>query len=107
MSLRMPQNLSNASLSNAAINVLDVELASEKAANLGRLAKAVQASLAMLAALPAGASPEQRAAQVQAASAAVWRFFVQREMCGALDHGEAIVLYAIPPEVLAHVGSSR
>lgn len=107
MSLRMPQNLSNAPSSNAALNVLDIEVAAEKAANLGRLARAVQASLSALAALPAETTSEQRGVQVQSASAAVWRFFVQREMCGALDHSEAITLYAIPPEVLAQVGSVR
>ena len=107
MSLRMPQSLSNAPLSNAALNVFDIEVAAEKALNLGRLAKAMQASLSTLASLPADAPAEQRSVQVQSASATVWRFFVQREMCGALDHQEAIALYAIPPEVLAQVGSVR
>jgi hypothetical protein len=106
MSLRMPQSLSSLP-SNAALTVLDIEVAAEKALNLGRMAKAVQASLAALAALPADTSAEARSALVQAASAAVWRFFVQREMCGALDHDEAIALYAIPPEVLAQVGAVR
>ena len=106
MSLRMPQSLSSLP-SNAALTVLDIEVAAEKALNLGRMAKAVQASLAALAALPADAPTEARSALVQTASAAVWRFFVQREMCGALDHNEAIALYAIPPEVLAQVGAVR
>jgi hypothetical protein len=107
MSLRMPQNLSSLPASNAALNVLDIEVAAEKAMNLGRLAKTVQASLASLAALPSDTPAEARTIQVRSASAAVWRFFVQREMCGALDHSEAIALYAIPPEVLAQVGTVR
>jgi hypothetical protein len=107
MSLRMPQNLSNTPMSNAALTMLDIEVAAEKALNLGRLAKAMQASLASLAALPTDTPAENRNVLVQSASATVWRFFVQREMCGALDHREAIDLYAIPSEVLAQVGSVR
>ncbi|MGC1305280.1 MAG: DUF6665 family protein [Caulobacteraceae bacterium] len=106
MSLRMLQTLSTAQPGEAALNLLDVELAAEKAVNLGRLGRTVETTLAALA-TTGDAGPEHRETLVLAASAAVWRYFVQREMCGALDHREAIVLYGIPPEVLARLGSAR
>jgi hypothetical protein len=102
----MPQTLSTAQPGEAALNVLDAELAAEKAVNLGRLGRAVETALAALA-TSGDASPEHRETLLLAASAAVWRFFVQREMCGALDQREAITLYRIPPEVLARLGSAR
>jgi hypothetical protein len=106
MSLRMPQSLAGARAGEAAFTLLDGELFAEKATNLGRLGRAVEAALSELAAAPDAAS-ERREALLQAASATVWRYFVQREMCGASDHRDAIALYAIPREVLNRLGSVR
>ena len=103
MSLRMPQNLSASPRFETGVSVLEAELQSERAAALGRLGRDLESSLAALSAV--GAGDPARAGMVKAASDAVWRYFVQREACGMLDHDHPIAQYAIPPEVLARVGS--
>jgi hypothetical protein len=102
MSLRPPQFLSTSPRFETGMSVLEAEVASERAAALGRLGREVQSSLAMLAVAPTG---DTRASLVRAAAQTVWAYFVQREACGLLDHTSVIADYAIPPEVLARVGA--
>src|SRR5215469_16580016 len=103
MSLRMPQNLSTSPRPETGVSVLEAELQAERAAALGRLGKDLENSLAALSAV--GMDDPARVAAVQAAADAVWRYFVQREACGMLNHDHPITQYAIPQEVLARVGS--
>jgi hypothetical protein len=94
---------------------LELEIASEKAAALGRAGEAVEATLAALAAFDAGGTerpaasakpaPGERDRLLAAAAEAVWNYFVQREAMGFLGHEDAIATYGIPPEVLARVGA--
>ena len=49
-------------------------------------------------------TPEDRLALVKEAAAAVWKFFVQRELCGLRDQREIIRFYRIPQEVLNRLG---
>ena len=103
MSLRMPQNLSTSPRFETGLSVLEAEIAQERAAALGRLGREVEKALSNLGHVERG-SPE-RAALVDSAAYAVWTFFVQREVCGMLDHDRAVAHYGIPPEVLARVGA--
>jgi Family of unknown function (DUF6665) len=104
MSLRMPQTLSAFARPDSGMEALTSELQSERAQALGRSGKAVEAALSALAA----AKPVDpgRPALVKAAAAAVWRYFVQREACGLINHDQPVSDYRIPAEVLSRVGSS-
>lgn len=77
-------------------------VAGEGAAVLGRLGRAVEASLARLRA----ASDGERETLEYACAETVWRYFVQREACGLRGHDRVIEEYGIPPRVLAKVGAS-
>jgi hypothetical protein len=97
---------------------LELEIASEKAAALGRAGERVEEAIAALGAFDAGAAgqgghgqgakaaSETRDHLVAAAAEAVWAYFVQREAMGFLQHDDAIATYRIPPEVLARIGGS-
>jgi hypothetical protein len=103
MALRPPRNLR---LETGA-RLLDYELLGEKAATLGRLGDRAAKALARLAAFDAGG--EDRAARpqvLQAASDAVWHFFIQRELCGLRDHRGVSAEMHIPPEVLRRLGAA-
>ncbi len=106
MSLRMPQSLSTSPRWETGQSVLDAEFFSEKAANLGRLSRAVEPALAALRACTLDRDAPERRALLKAAADAVWCYFVQREMCGLRDHREVIAHYAVPREVLARLGAS-
>jgi hypothetical protein len=101
-SFRMPQNLSTSPRFETGVSVLEAELQGERAAALGRTGRDLEKALAALTEIN-GADPERPRA-VKAAAAATWRYFVQREACGMLDHDHPIALYGIPTEVLARVG---
>ena len=74
-------------------DVLADEFGREKASALGRLGRALEATLAALAQFDAGHSREAsatedrqlRASLVAEASVALWHFVVQREACGLRD----------------------
>lgn len=102
MSLRMPQNLSASLRSETGASVLEAELQAERASALGRLGRNLEDSLAALSV--ADAEDPARPDMVKAAADAVWRYFVQREACGMINHDHPIAQYAIPSEVLARVG---
>jgi hypothetical protein len=105
MSLRMPQSLSSSPRFETGLSVLEAELAGEKATVLGRLGREVEASLERLAA--AGRDSPTHPALMAEASDALWRYLVQREVCGMLDHAEALKHYGVPPAVAAGVGAVR
>ncbi|WP_217433714.1 DUF6665 family protein, partial [Caulobacter sp. S45] len=86
------------------LSVLEAELRAEQALALGRLGRDLEASL--LALSDSDAHSGSRETLVKAAAGAVWRYFVQREVCGLFEHEQAITYYAIPPEVLARVGAA-
>jgi hypothetical protein len=95
-------------------DLLDRELAHEKASALGRLGRALEASLEAIATLDArharGSTQsaelrQLRAALVAQASVALWHFVVQREACGLRDSHRVLRDYRVPPEVAARVGA--
>lgn len=111
MSLRPPSQYSahysatrtsGAGGANDPLGLLDHEIAAEKASSLGRSGEKVEKALARLR----QAGPLERPQALKAASAAVYAYFIQRELCGLKRHHDAIRDYAIPAEVLARLGAS-
>lgn len=102
MSLRLPQNLDPATVSDRAIDAFHQEVLAEKAASLGRAGNRLAAALNALGTLPNGPA---RTAAVRAAADAAHGYFIQRELCGLYAHQPVIDDYGIPREVLAQVGA--
>ncbi len=93
---------------------LDHEIAQEKAIALGRLGRALERSLAALAAFDAQAHERleaaserraERARLVGDACTALWRFVVQREAVGLRDSRQIMRDYRVPPEVRGAMGA--
>jgi len=93
------------------LDLLNYELAQEKASALGRLGRALEAALAALAEFDAGGHREtaehrqQRRALVAEASVALWQFVVQRDACGLRDMRYVLRDYRVPSEVAARMGA--
>ena len=108
MSLRPPSWLAGdaqagSASQNAGLNLLDHELAGEKAAALGRAGERAERALARLHEAGDGA---ERSALLKAAAEAVHAYFIQRELCGMRRHDDAIRDYSIPRAVLLRLGAS-
>lgn len=103
MSLRPPGRPGSAAVPPSGLTALDYEIAGEQASALGRAGRRVEETLAALAATERAAP--NRPALLREAAAAVWAYFVQREMIGFRRHDDAVRLYGIPPEVLARLGA--
>jgi hypothetical protein len=99
-------------LLNVPIDVLDYEIAQEKASALGRLGRALEQSLARLrefdAAQPRAGGPASaqsaRRILVTEAGHALWMFVVQREACGLRDSRAIMRTYSVPGEVQQCMG---
>jgi hypothetical protein len=87
------------------VEILENELAEEKAGALGRAGRRVAKSLDALKAWTGGG--EKRVDLVYDAADAVWCFFIQRESLGLRDQRPVIEHYAIPREVLVRLGARR
>jgi hypothetical protein len=96
------------------VDLLQRELAQERASALGRLGRALEAALAELAAFDAryGRSDFRRsdlrcrrAALVMQASSALWHLVVQREACGLRDTRYVLRDYRVPTEVAERMGA--
>jgi hypothetical protein len=103
MGFRLPQNFSSQLRNATAPSALELEIIGEKAASLGRAGRLVQQKLKVLHGL--SAQDANRPAIVQSAADAVQSYFVQRELCGLINHDGPIEDYGIPPEVLARLGA--
>ena len=103
MSLRLPQTLGSPRIPTG-IEVLDAEIASEKASNLGRAGRAVEAALARLSDPDLVIQQGQEVLLAEAADA-VWRFFIQREVVGLRDQAAVIRDYKIPRAVIVRLGA--
>ncbi|MDC9825742.1 hypothetical protein PRN20_18565 [Devosia sp. ZB163] len=85
---------------------IENEVLGEKASSLGHHGRQVENAIAALHAFDASpGAPEARLALVRTVAHEVWKFFVQREMCGLRDQKEVIRIYRIPNEVLARLGA--
>ena len=103
MTLRPPARYDPPAGGGFGPNPLEIEIAAEKAAALGRSGERVERTLARLRALEQGA-PE-RGASLREAVEAVYAYFIQRELCGMRRHQDVIREYAIPNEVLVRLGA--
>ena len=103
MSLRPPGQYAVPSATQIGPNPLEIEIAGEKAAALGRSGEKVEQTLARLNAFERG-TPE-RAASLREAAEAVYAYFSQRELCGMRRHHDVIREYGIPNEVLVRLGA--
>jgi hypothetical protein len=86
---------------------LDYEIAQEQAAALGRAGRTLETALAHLFEhdRTAQADAQARAALVQAAADALWRFIIQRECCGLRDSRSVMRDYRVPKEVQNRMGA--
>lgn len=103
MTLRLPQNFSSGFGNVTRPNLLEREILAEKAASLGRAGRMMEQALAVLA--TATTEDPTRPALLRAAADAVHGYFIQRELCGLVDHAGPITHYNIPSEVIARVGA--
>jgi uncharacterized protein DUF6665 len=96
-------------------DLLEHEFAQERASALGRLGRALEASLAALATFDARQSQaaagaaearHERAVLVTEASVALWHFVVQRESCGLRDMRQVLRDYRVPSEVANRMGAA-
>jgi hypothetical protein len=89
--------------------VLDYEIAQETASALGRLGRALETALKVLADHDVGAlepvDRARRAPLVAAAAHALWEFVVQREACGLRDTTTVVRMYRVPREVHDRMGA--
>ena len=107
MSQPLPQVFAQKSRADQGMNVLESEVLAEKAASLGHHGRLVEQAMAALRAFDAAPGPaEERVMLLKAAAREVWKFLVQRELCGLRDQKEVIRHYGIPPEVLVRLGAS-
>ena len=103
----------NFRLRRAPVDVLNYEIAEEKAVALGRMGRALEEALAKLrefdAAHPrsgAAASAQQaRRTLVTKAGQALWMLVVQREACGLRDSRTVMRDYNVPGEVQQCMGA--
>ena len=120
MTLR-PPHVSSSSRT-ARLDALDYEIAQEQVSALGRMGRALEAALAVLAeydrshgvkdtgakdtgAKDTGAKDAARARLVRDASDALWCFMVQREAFGLRDPRPVIRDYRVPAEVHNRMGA--
>lgn len=105
MTLRPPRPPSARTGFETPANLLDYEIAQEKAAALGRLGRALEQALAALrefdaaARDTAAADRNARRQLVAEAGSALWHFIVQREACGLRDARAVMRDYRVPAEV--------
>jgi len=90
---------------------LEYELAQEKASTLGRLGRALEATLAALRDHDARAGQDSAEARqtrrmlVAEAASALWHFVVQREALGLRDGRQVMRDYRVPGEVQNRMGA--
>jgi len=110
MSVRPPQSFYQALSPESGLNILEYELAAERAASLGQQGRKLEASLEKLRqwdADPAKTDEALRLDLVYEAADAVWSLFIQRELIGLRDNRDLVRRYEIPAEVMAKVGIVR
>ena len=106
MSLRSPQRFTEDLISRLGGSAIDSEIIAEKASSLGHHGRKVEQALAALRAFdPTRGTADERRDLLKAAAREVWKFFIQRELCGMRDQRDAIRLYGIPQEVLVRLGA--
>ena len=103
MSVRAPDSLSPMSSAETSMDAIGQEVLAEKAASLGQAGRKVELCLDRLRSHEG--DEERRALLRSDAAAAVYAYFVQRELCGFRRHDDVIRDYKIPREVLVRLGA--
>lgn len=103
MTVRPPSQFTAANLRDSLQLALDYEVAQEKASSLGHAGRVVAQKMAALRAFEGDKA--DRIPLLKDAAEAVWKYFIQRELCGLRRHDDAIREYAIPREVLVRLGA--
>lgn len=108
MSFRLPQSLTPGRMVETGMNVLDYEIAQQKAQTLGDMGHGVEQALARLRAFEAEgraqAEPDTHSRLRDEAAEKVWGLMIQRELCGLRHWDQVVKAYAIPREVLNRMG---
>jgi hypothetical protein len=100
-------------LHRAPVDVLNYEIAEEKAVALGRMGRALEEALAKLREFDAAhprsgvleSAQQARRTLVTKASHALWMLVVQREACGLRDSRTVMRDYNVPGEVQRCMGA--
>jgi hypothetical protein len=91
---------------NSGFGPVENEIVAEKASALGHHGRLAEKAVAALHAFDAAPIPGvDRLTLVKAAAREVWKYFIQRELCGLRDQREVIREYRIPREVLTRLGA--
>ena len=106
----MPINLADIAALRQALTSgfgpVENEIAAEKASALGHHGRLAQKAVEALHAFDATPQPGvERHSLVRAAAREVWKYFIQRELCGVRDQRDVIREYRIPQEVLIRLGA--
>jgi hypothetical protein len=104
MALRLPGNTDPTMRGRTGSEVIDHEILAEMASSLGAAGRKVEQVMARLHAHAGDA--ESRRDLLREAAAAVYAYFIQRELCGLRRHQDVIREYRIPDEVLARLGAT-
>ena len=84
---------------------IENEIIGEKASSLGHHGRLAQRAVAALHDFDAAPRPGvERVTLLKAAAREVWKYFIQRELCGLREHRDVIREYRIPHEVLTRLG---
>ena len=103
MALRLPGSTDLSTRGRTGLEVLDYELVSEMATALGAAGRKVEEVMGRLHAH--SGDSESRKVLLKEAAAAVYAYFIQRELCGLRRHHDVIREYRIPNEVLVRLGA--
>jgi hypothetical protein len=108
MSFRLPQSLNGGHRPETGANVLDYEIAQQKAETLGDMGRKVEQALLRLREFDArDGDPRDGAGRsrlVDEAAQRVWALMVQRELCGLRNWEAVVKSYGVPREVLNRMG---
>lgn len=112
MTLRPPQNLTTHIQSRSGkmptgADILQKEILAEHSATLGFLGKTVETAMAAWHHRDRSSSPAEQEHLLEAATNAVYHYFIQREAIGATNHEHPIKFYEIPDQILARLGAQK
>lgn len=82
---------------------IEAEILNEKVSSLKRAADRAADALAALSAT--GADEAEYAPRLEAATARVWEYLVQRELCGFVDNAGVIADLDVPRAIMARLGA--
>ena len=88
------------------LGATNAEIASEKAASLGRAGRRLEDALRDLAESERTGDTADRSEALERAAEALYFYVVQREACGLRDDGEVFRAFGVPRDVQLRMGTS-